>query len=146
LIFDDPEMTEVRAPEVVEDVAVPRDVLLSLEIRSDLRLAEAAVGDVVEAVLRGDLKQGKVKVVPKGSTVKGRIVQLDRWDRYVELVIRFTDIEWPGHHAEVRAKFERRAMVQPRYANVQGAEGAIVLTAPVPKTLKGEMLLYRTER
>ena len=63
--------------------------LVGMAVRSELRPSVAAVGDEVEATLTGDIKQGKVKLVPKGATVKGRIVEAMRADRYIFPVIPF---------------------------------------------------------
>ena len=37
-----------------------------------------------------------------------------RADRYMLMIIRFTDIEWAGHHAAMTASFERRGVLQSR--------------------------------
>ena len=142
VIFDDPEgFEEVRPVEVVE-VALPGDAALSLEIRNELVLADLAVGDAVEAVLRGDVKIGKQVVAPKGAIAKGRVMLWERTRQYGMLQIQFTDIEWPGHHATVRAHFERR----PALARTYDRDGALVMAVPLPRTLRGELLVFRTEK
>ena len=131
---------------VVEEVTLPRGALVGMAVRSELRPSVAAVGDQVEATLTGDIKQGKVKLVPKGATVKGRIVEAMRADRYMLMIIRFTDIEWAGHHAAMTASFERRGVLQSRPTVLPVADGSIVLPMPLPGSMKGDLLLYRTAK
>jgi hypothetical protein len=146
VIFDDAELIEATEAKAVAEVELPRDTLLSLEIRSDFKLEGAAVGDAVEAVLRGDIRQGKEKLVAKGAVAKGRIVLSDHTDRYMQIAIRFTDLEWAGHHAPIQATFERRATIQTRGANLVSPDGAVTFVSPFPRSLKGEVLFYRTVR
>lgn len=148
LIFDDAEFAE--APEevaAIEEVQLPGDTLLMLELRSDLRPKTGAIGDVIEAVLRSDVKRGKLKVAPKGAIARGRVIELERTNGYATLAIEFYDLEWPGGHARVDAKFERRGGLGVRVpARMAPPPGLMIILEPLPGSLKGELLYYRTVR
>jgi hypothetical protein len=147
LIFDDPEVLDVAASLATVEVELPVDVTLAIEISSDLRLESAAVGDLVTAVLRSDVKRGKETVVKKGAVVKGRVILLDRAFSAYSLGILFQEMEWRGGHAMVRARFEGLGgmtfAARPRIAVTQ--DGAMLIPSTSRK-MRGETLFYRTVR
>ncbi|MEO8100501.1 MAG: hypothetical protein ABI811_22575 [Acidobacteriota bacterium] len=147
LIFDDAEIEALSAtPVEVREATLPVDVLLPLEIRSELKLTESAVGDVVTAMLTSDIRRGREKVAPKGAVAKGRVVQLDRFASGYVLDIRFTDLEWPGGHATVKAVFERPgglAITMGRNFQVT-PDGQMCFASPGPRTLKNLPFFWRT--
>jgi hypothetical protein len=147
LIFDDPEMIDApETPVAVREVTLPPDLLLSLELRENLRLSESAVGDPVSALLRSDLKRGKQILAPKGAIAKGRIVRLDRLRGQYVLSIQFQELEWPGGHAALRARFERRGGIDANARTQlldQANEGMVLPDGPRAAT-RGLSMFYRT--
>ena len=145
LIFDDPDLVDATAAPAITEISLPGDVLMTLEIASDLRLDRAAVGDSVTAILRSDVKRGKETLVKKGATVKGRIILLDRSASFYTLGLVFQELEWKGGHAVVRARFDGLGGLsfagRPRI--LVTAQGMLQLQ-PGSQRLRGEMMFYRT--
>lgn len=147
LVFDEAELTAAEAEAAaVKEVVLPSGASLSLEIRSDLRLEKAAMGDEVKAVLKSDLKNGKVVLIPKGATATGRILLLEHFADVAGLKIEFRELEWPGGHAEVRTKFERAigtTMVPGRRFSA-AEDGTLRIGTPLPRSLRGELWSFKT--
>lgn len=147
LIFDDPELLDVEEePLEIREFMLPADLLLSLELRENLRLSESAVGDAVSATLRGDLKRGRDILVPKGAIAKGRIVRLDRMRGQFVLAIQFQELEWRGGHAALRLRFERRGGMDANARTQlldQANEGMVISDGPRGAT-RGLSMFYRT--
>jgi hypothetical protein len=147
LIFEDVDLVEAVEAPVVAEVTLPVDASMTLEISSDLRLDRAAVGDVVTAVLRSDVKRGKETVVKKGAVAKGRVILLDRSAGSYTLGILFQELEWKGGHAVVRAKLESLGGIalagRPRM--VVTRDGVLQVPAAI-SNMRREILLFRTER
>jgi hypothetical protein len=147
LIFDDPEFLDApETPVETRPVELPADLLLSLELRENVRLEDAAVGDRVTAVLRGDLKRGREVLAPKGAIAKGRIVRLDRLPGQFVLAIHFEELEWRGGHARLRARFERRGGIDanPRVLALDQANDGMVIPSGSRSHLRGLLMFYRT--
>lgn len=147
LIFDDPDLVVISDPAIVPEVEVPADALLTLEISSDLRLDQAAVGDAVTALLRSDVKRAKQTVIKKGAVAKGRVILLDRSPGGYAVAILFQELEWKYGHAVVRARLEGLGGMtfagRPRI--VVAPDGVMQMPAG-SRSMKGETLLYRTNR
>ena len=147
LIFDDPELVVTADPALVQEVEMPGDALLTLELSSDLRLDRAAVVDAVTAVLRSDVKRAKQTVIKKGAVAKGRVILLDRSTGEYSLSILFQELDWKGGHAVVRARFEGLGGLTfaGRTRIVVAPDGVMQVPASA-RNMKGDMLLYRTLR
>lgn len=147
LIFDDPDVLAVEAAPAITEIELPKDATLTLEITSDLRLDRGAVGDEVTARLRSDVKQAKQVIVKKGAVAKGRVILLDREPGIYNVAILFQDLEWPGGHAVIRARFEGMSGLafagRPRMLVMPDG---VLRVATGSRTMRGEIMLYRTER
>jgi hypothetical protein len=145
LIFDDPEVVVIADPSLVQEVELPGDALLTLELSSDLRLDRAAVGDAVTAVLRSDVKRAKQTVIKKGALARGRVILLDRSSSGYAVAILFQELEWKGGHAVMRARFEGLGGLtfagRPR---IVLAPDGVMQVPESSRSMKGETLLYRT--
>ena len=110
LIFIDPDVPGGGPAEVaVKEVELPVNAELRLLFTADFDPAKGAVGDSVEARLKVDLKRGKELIAPKGAIARGRILRLDRYPSQYALRVRFTDLEWAGGHAPLKAVLDRVA-------------------------------------
>jgi hypothetical protein len=152
LVFlEDDELAESAPQPVLREVELPLETTLELLLTSEIPLASGAVGDVVEARLNRDIKSGRQLLAPKGATARGRILRLDRTDEFTVLELRFTDLEWPGSHARIQARFEdfnaafnaldagrRRSF----YHDPQN--GALVIPRGGPARLKDLLMYWRT--
>jgi hypothetical protein len=147
LIFDDPEVQEVAAPQAVTEVELPVGASISLEILTDLRMDRTAVGDQVTAVLRSDIKRGKEVVVKKGATVQGRVTMLERTPYVFVLGLSFHELEWKGGHAQLRAKLDGLAgfALAGRPRIVVTPDG-FIQAASSQRSMRGETLMLRTVR
>ena len=86
--FDD--FTEGSRPASAEQKrgpALPPGTILELVLASPIDLGNAAVGDVVQAVLARPVQDGRNVLVPAGAVARGRLVRLERYrtpiDHYV---------------------------------------------------------------
>ena len=95
LRFDDP-LPDEAAGRVVEEVEIPSGLNVTLALSAQLDLAQAAVGDPVEAELRGDLKHRRRVLAPKGARALGRITRLERHEDHTVLGVTFLEMEWTG--------------------------------------------------
>ncbi|MEO5927010.1 MAG: hypothetical protein ABIR70_24555 [Bryobacteraceae bacterium] len=147
LIFEDPDLVDVTVVKPVREVELPVDVLITVEITSELRLDRAAVGDAVTGVLRSDVKRGKETVVKKGAVVKGRILVLDRSGGTYTLGLMLQELEWVDGHASVHAKFEGFPVIgiagRPRL--LMTPEGMLQVPSG-SRSMRGETLYFRTVR
>ena len=147
LIFDDPEVIDIKEPEVLTEVDLPTETFLMLEILSDLRLETAAIGDTVTAVLRSDIKRGKQVVVKRGATAKGRLIVLERTRNLITFGLSFTDLEWKGGHARLNAKIQSLAGFpaagRPRMLLY---DNGIIQTTGTARSLRGESMQLKTVR
>ncbi len=147
LIFEDVDVDAGPAVVAIQEVELPVDVAMTLEITSDLRLDRAAVGDVVTATLRSDVKRGKEKVILKGAVAQGRVVMLERTTGTYALSLQFQDLEWKGGHASIRAKFEGVAgVVQAGRSRIVVVPGGPMYVPAGSRAMKGETLYFRTVR
>jgi len=143
LSFDDPILTEASAPAGrVKEVEIPAGLTLQLQLE-ELDLMQAAVGDAISAILRGDLRNHRQLLAPKGSMARGRIVRLDRFPTYFSLQIQFEDLEWPGGHARLKLIFD-----QPAFPTrlIRGAQdGSIAIQRQGRPPLSGILMFWRSE-
>jgi hypothetical protein len=147
LTFTDPVLTDDASPSpaaaAVREVAIPAGLTLQLETPA-LDLLKAAVGDAVDAVLRGDVKKNRELLAPKGGIAHGRILRLDRYPSYFALKIDFQDLNWPGGHAHLKLTFEQTAMVNRQISRAQPG-GEIVIARQAGSRLSGILMFWRTE-
>jgi len=143
LSFDDPVLTEASAKtERIEEVEIPSGLTLQLDMPG-LDLMRTAVGDTVRAMLRGDLRNRRQLLAPKGSIAHGRIVRLDRYTSYFLLQIEFQDLEWTGGHARLKLRFDQTAFVSRLITPAQ--DGNIMISRQVGPRLSGILMFWRSE-
>lgn len=143
LSFDDPILAEASAPaESIEEVEIPAGLTLQLQL-PNLDLMQAAVGDAIRATLRGDLRNRRQLLAPKGSIAGGRIVRLDRYSTYFALQIQFQDLDWPGGHARLKLNFDQPAFATRLIGRAQ--DGSIVITRQARPPLSGILMFWRSE-
>lgn len=101
LLDEPPEESAVTETTETREIELPSGIEFQVALLS-IDLSQAAVGDVIEAPLRSDLKSGKQVIVPKGAIARGRIVRLDRFPSQTELRVKINEIAWPGTQARLR--------------------------------------------
>lgn len=147
LLFTDPVLLETssagKPPVSTREVEIPGDLTVQLEF-SGLDLMQAAVGDAVQATLRGDLKKGREFLAPKGSVARGRILRLDRYPGYFALKIDFQDLDWPGGHARLKLAFDQPAFATQAIRRAQPG-GEIIITRQAGPRLSGILMFWRSE-
>jgi len=150
LRFDDPQPEETTA-KVIEEVAIPPGLNLTVALSTPLDLSHAAVGDAVEAELRGDLKHQKRVLAPKGAHALCRITRLERHDDHIVFGLTFLEMEWPGWRARVRPALDRVlgvdfpvfARLRPVYDPRPG-EGLILVRPDRVRLSRGILMFWRT--
>ena len=93
---DAPESKPDAAPVPTRVFDLPEGVDMELALVKDIDLNKAAIGDPVYARVEKDVKQKNEILIPKGATVTGRIVRLEKNETYTMVGIEFPDIEAPG--------------------------------------------------
>jgi len=69
------------APVKIVEVELPADMFVDLMLETGIDSATSVVGDEVKARLMGDIRKDGVVVIPNGTIVAGRIVDLQRFSR-----------------------------------------------------------------
>jgi hypothetical protein len=150
MVFTDPSEELKAAPVKPKEVSLPDYTMLEIEFRNDFDLTQAAVGDLVEAVLRADVMGQKQVLAPKGAVAHGRIRKLERRDASFRLGIEFRDLEWPKGHAPLKAVFVRTVgvtsldTVHPLPIVRAADSDDIMVYRPGPTQLKGIVMYWRT--
>lgn len=94
----------------VKELSVPPNLRVSLALTSDIDSANAAVGDLIEAVVTSGVAQKKQIVIPNGATLRGRLRRMDMEagpPRHFVIGLEFMDLEFPGYHARFFARLDR---------------------------------------
>lgn len=145
LVFDELELQEQTEADAIKELTLVPGSSLSLEIRNDIRLDKAAVGDTVAALLRSDVKDGKTVVIPKGAAAAGRIVLLEHFGNGSRIRIEFNELNWPGGHASFKARFEAGyGLMLPARRFYAEEDGTLRIAAPLPRSLRGERWDFKT--
>ncbi len=145
LSFDDPVLNDKPAASAApEEVEIPAGLTIPLEM-PPIDLMQAAVGDPIQAVLQGDLRNRRQRIAPKGATARGRIVRLDRDLSGFVLRIDFQDLDWPGGHARLKLSFDDAALVPRRLIRRAEPGGEIVIGRQAGSRLSGILMFWRTE-
>jgi len=142
LLFDDPILTDAPPPAPPQEVEIPAGLTLPIDTLG-LDLHQAATGDAVRGILRGDLKDHGKLLAPKGSVVSGRIVLLERQPNNFMLRIQFRDLDWPGGHARLKLSFDRTGFAN-RLISRQ-ADGAMLISRQAGPRLSGILMFWRSE-
>lgn len=108
-------------------VVLPAGLSIGLALEAAVDSAQAAVGDVIEARVTGDVKKDGVVLIPKGAKVRGRITRLTRVRSaggYFELGLRFHTVEFAGGSGEFPAVLEG-VLTPAGISTVQSAAGRL---------------------
>ena len=106
---EEPAAAEPAATPAPTAAHLPQRALLELELEGGIKTSQAAVGDVVRAIVSKPLKDGTRVVVPQGAAVLGRLVRLDKQDLpfpLYEVGLEFHALELDGKRVEIRATME----------------------------------------
>ena len=143
---------------------------LHIRLSNDLNVAQAGVGDPVEATLTEALRDGRKEIAPKGATVHGRLrlLRQDSADgqKFVEVGVALEDLEFPGHLEHFSATLRSfdslvpgvsMELITPRRAvenslkqqritpaNLPGA-GVFFVVGPRQGVPKGTLMTWRTQ-
>ncbi len=105
--FEDPVDLLAAEEKVIKEVTIPSDTELHIVVNTQIEMEETAVGDAVTGTLRDRVKVDGEELIPKGATVSGRVIRLDRLQRGYAVGILLTDIHWDGGHAHMDAYLDR---------------------------------------
>jgi len=89
---------------------LPEGLTLEAELTTPIERKSAAIGDLVEALLRKEVKAKGGIVVPKGAVVEGRIVRLETRGSDPPcdlLLLRFTKLRFGARQVRLRASVAR---------------------------------------
>ena len=104
LSFGDPPPDEpVAAPVVTQQVTLPPDSEIHLELISPIDSKTSRTGDEVDAILAAPIKQNREILFDKKSRAIGRIVRLQRVEDVMEVEILFQTIIGGGKQAPFTA-------------------------------------------
>jgi hypothetical protein len=110
LSFGEPPVSDAPAlPSPVSEIRLPAGLSLELELDSEVDSQNSFVGDIVKAKVRRDAKKNGILHVPKGATVTGRIIRMERSAgraRGIILGLQFRSLEYRNRAAPFDAKLE----------------------------------------
>ncbi len=98
------------------ETTIPAGLPFRLSLADNIRVATAAAGDTVKAILTADLRdQTKKVLIPKGTPVLCRILRISRWYSHgpdagrkrVELLLSLENFALPGDQRPVYALPDR---------------------------------------
>lgn len=93
-------------PKQKTSLAFPASLSFQATLNTGLDTSKAMVGDAVEATLSQDIKHQKRILFPKGSTLSGRILRLERRGEFLVLELRFLQIASEDSQAELNGIVE----------------------------------------
>lgn len=108
--FQDTAEQSPQLASAVENVTLPPRAELELALESEIDPERTALGDVVRAVLADSLREGQTILAPRGATVLGRVVRLERYGQPVDhfvIGLEFHTLEFGGKKAEFRATMQK---------------------------------------
>lgn len=108
-------------------IALPPGLSVNLALETAVDSAQAAVGDVIEARVTGDVKKDGVVWLPKGARARGRITRLTRRSSPVahyEVGLRLDTVEFPAGSSDFPASLEA-VLTAGGISTVQGALGRV---------------------
>jgi hypothetical protein len=146
----EPEAGNSSEPQPAREVELPPGAAVTVELADAIEMDAAAIGDPVEARVKGDVKSKGVVLIPKGATAKGRITTLERHTEYTALGLTFTDIEAQGVHAPITLSLDDVIGIPKpsmRARNIRAiaariGEGILYLTSQT-KLARGTLLYWR---
>ena len=95
------------------EVTIPEQLEVEIELETAIDSDASAVGDLVKAKVRGNVKEHGRILVPKGTEITGRIRVLRKVGSSYVLDINFLSLDFDGGHADLsdRSNSMMRAMV-----------------------------------
>lgn len=87
-------------------VDFPVGTVFAVKLTSDVDSEVSAVGDPVRATLEESIKQKRQLLFPKGATLLGRIIKLERHGDFSTLDLQFSELESGDDRAALTARVE----------------------------------------
>jgi hypothetical protein len=153
----DEEPAEESAPALVEtakeEVELPANLSFDVKLLTEIDSASAAVGDPVSATLDDAIKVKRRVVVPKGATLSGRILRLERHGEFTLIDFQFSELDSDQTHCTLKAtvdsqEVDQRMVMQRvaldmrrRMANLPGLK----FRGPRFRLRRGERVRLRTQ-
>lgn len=117
LTFADPTPEQVAEPPAAapgqkqtaakQSIEIPADLSFDVKLQTEIDSAKAAVGDPVVATLDDSIKLKRQILAPKGATLLGRILRLERRGDYAVLDFQFSEIDSEKVHGTLFATVEK---------------------------------------
>jgi hypothetical protein len=104
--FDTPADAAPALHEKAPDLTLPPAVTLDVQLESPISFEQSAVGDPVTARLDRAVQAGGISL-PKGATLSGRILKLDRYyqpAKFFSVGLEFSSMTFGGTRAAFRAR------------------------------------------
>ena len=145
--FDDPVDIVPGDTPVTEAVTLPPGLILEAQLNSPVAFGKTAIGDYLECRLTSPARiKGRV-MVPKGATLRARVVKLERGMARTEILrvgLRLEEVEFPGAKAFASAILEDAGPTMLRSLRVAvDRAGIIWITGNTPELARGMRLVWR---
>jgi hypothetical protein len=109
LKFEDAPPVAAAARQAITEISLPANLLLSIELETEVNSTRAAIGDLLTAKLTADVPAGPGLTIPRGAIVRGRLRLLDRGSVPVQhfvIGVEFSEIEFGNTRALFFARLE----------------------------------------
>lgn len=149
---DDDAAAGPNAPAVKTEIQLPKNAEIEMQLLDDIDTGIAAVGDIVHAKVTSDVKAKKQVLLPKGTVATGRIVRLERFERFTVLGLMFEEAESEKAHAYLDLTFDSasgadqlgRGVPWGTRSPVRPHEGLVPLRPGRLRTGRGIIFVWRT--
>jgi hypothetical protein len=92
---------------VKQELMLPKNAEVALQLVGEIDTDKAAVGDPVKAMIENDVKEKGRVILPKGVQVSGRIVRLEHYQDFTVLGLMFQEAESEKVHASLSLTMDR---------------------------------------
>ncbi len=144
---DPPPATEAPVAPVVVDL--PDGLLLEASLTRAIPFDKVAIGDLIEGRLITGSRHEKKTLVPKGATVRGRILKIDKIYQRTEtrvLSLELFEVDFPGAHSNIRAIPEDISALTGLGARAAvDKQGIIYISGNRQELIKGTRIVWRVQ-
>ena len=110
--FDDP-TADAKAPQPAGPIELPKGLTVEAALRDPVG-GENARGDIVYAIVLGDVKKSGQLIIPKGAILAGHITRIEtryvRYSVYFGAGMEFDAIEFDGRRGDFSAELEQAGL------------------------------------
>ncbi|HEV2687628.1 MAG TPA: hypothetical protein VGV35_03710 [Bryobacteraceae bacterium] len=145
--FDSPPPEEAAPAAKPQEVNLPEEFVVEIELETPIDSASTAVGDSVRATFRQNVKSNREIAIPKGAALTGNVVRLEKQSNSYLVGLRFTFVDIGGRTIDLSGRENSVGMVRIRNGRVLPMFlGALVFQVDHVKLSLGTVFQFRSRR